>query len=688
MPKNQRENQYWSLRQELGLMGGVRSVKLKCWGHEDRTASATASLGDDGRILINCHAGCRIEDILAAKGYEMKDLYPPDQNKRPSKPPPAKREAEYMYLPDLKKVKMRNDDSSKFCFWQHLSNGKWTKGRNGIEPPLFTNGIESDALYIVEGEKDVLTLKLFVLAAVSLPDGADSKWKQQYAEAFQGKEVYIIQDNDKAGKDFAHRIASKLQGIASSVKVLDLTNAADLPLKADITDFCEKYGKEETLATIQALIATTPEWEPSMAPEPPATTEQPRRYTGNIFPGEQISIAVVKTALQDLGIAVRYNQLLKEVEIKGLPSCYSSTNAVNVLPAHLMDYLKMREVKGANQQTVDMYLSCIADEFRFNPIKEMLDSCTWDGTDRLSEIYRILGVTETKYQTYIRKWLIQCIALGLNEEENPIGAEGVLVLQGEQGLAKTSFFRIITPNPRWFCEGAVIDVAQKDTILNALGAWITELGELDSTLKREQSALKAFITSPADKIRAPYAKNATRTPRRTSFAGSVNPADYLRDETGSRRFWTVPVTSIDKKTLFSLPQTWAKQLWAQVYKLYQENPNGFRLTDEEMKQLQDDNRSFAIPLPYETEIRELLDYSMPVDRWQWWSAKEIRKFLPVNADAVKVGKALKKVVESLPPNTAPSVPPTAPKTIRKIHGTYEYFLPLKHFDLDWGERVG
>jgi hypothetical protein len=100
---NQRENRYWDLRHDLELIGGVTQKKFKCWGHEDRTASATASLGSDGRILINCHAGCRVEDILAARGYEMKDLYPPDQDKRPSKPKQrGKFETEYFYLPDLK----------------------------------------------------------------------------------------------------------------------------------------------------------------------------------------------------------------------------------------------------------------------------------------------------------------------------------------------------------------------------------------------------------------------------------------------------------------------------------------------------------------------------------------------------------------------------------------------------------
>lgn len=387
----------------------------------------------------------------------------------------------------------------------------------------------------------------------------------------------------------------------------------------------------------------------------------------------RIDLDVVSTALDELEISVRYNQLLKETEIKGLPCCYSQESAVNILPTYLMDYLKSCSYKGVSQQAVDAYLFCIADQNRYNPIKDYLQSGTWDGVDRFPEIYRILGVTEPKYQTYIQKWFIQCVALGLNDEDEPIGADGVLVLQGEQGLAKTSFFRIMSPFPRWFVEGAIIDMGTKDSLITALSGWITELGELDSTIKKEQSSLKAFITRPEDRIRAPYARNDTRAPRRTSFCGTVNPKDYLKDETGSRRFWTVPVTNTDKKALFSLPRDWVNQLWYQAYQMYLADPAGFRLTDKEVSTLQEDNREFEQALPYEVEIRELLDCTLPVERWEWWKASTIAKLIPGNASAVKVGKALSRVGLRLCEDH-----PGWSKTSRVIHGATEYLLPLSH----------
>lgn len=404
--------------------------------------------------------------------------------------------------------------------------------------------------------------------------------------------------------------------------------------------------------------------------------EYAKAATGEQSQTGTVNIDNVAKCLDDLEIMLRYNQLTKEAEVTGLPSCYSTENAVNILPVYLMDFMRECGFSGVTQQTIDGCLACIADRNRYNPILEYLQEGTWDGSDRFPEIYRILGVEDPVYQTYIRKWFIQCVALGLNDEEHPIGADGMLVLQGEQGLAKTSFFRIMSPFPRWFVEGAIIDMRDKDTIITALSGWITELGELDSTLKKEQMSIKAFITNRSDKIRVPYARTPATAPRRTSFCGTVNPKNYLKDETGTRRFWTVPVERIDKRALFSLRPEWVKQLWLQTYRMYQLDPSGFRLTDKEMERLQRNNQEFNAPLRYEAEIRELLDLTLPPERWEWWRAVELigEDRFPKNADSAQIGKALARV--------ARDVAVKGYKPTRTMHGKPECYVPIKHNQQD------
>ena len=66
------------------LLGNLHKVKstgrgrwtCSCPSHEDKSPSMHVKLDDDGKILINCKAGCGAEDILGAIGMEFSDLMP------------------------------------------------------------------------------------------------------------------------------------------------------------------------------------------------------------------------------------------------------------------------------------------------------------------------------------------------------------------------------------------------------------------------------------------------------------------------------------------------------------------------------------------------------------------------------------------------------------------------------------
>lgn len=265
-----------------GVKGGGGQYSARCPNHGDQHNSLSVSVGKDGKILLHCHAGCSVEDIVWSMGLTMQDLFaelkPGDEFPAynvPKKQDKAAFEAEYIYLltnPLLKKVKMREPNGGKFCYWMHQTpDGKWEKGRGGIDPPLYTStdgGPLPGGVFLVEGEKDVETLKTLGNAAVSLPDGAKSKWRPEYGEVLKGRTVVIIQDNDEPGKKFAQLMAKELHGLASSVKVLDLTQAwEELPPKGDTTDLIQHMGPEAGMLAILQLAKDTPEWVPAAASE-------------------------------------------------------------------------------------------------------------------------------------------------------------------------------------------------------------------------------------------------------------------------------------------------------------------------------------------------------------------------------------------------------------------------------------
>ena len=111
------------------------------------------------------------------------------------------------------------------------------------------------------------------------------------------------------------------------------------------------------------------------------------------------------------------------------------------------------------------------------------------------------------------------------------------------------------------------DLHSKDAAVQLAGVWIIELAELDSLGRAESSTIKAFMSRQSDRYRPPYGKRAEDAPRQCVFAGSVNLNEYLKDETGGRRFW--PVKCGDKFDLAGLERD-RDQLWAESMARYGE----------------------------------------------------------------------------------------------------------------------
>ena len=402
----------------------------------------------------------------------------------------------------------------------------------------------------------------------------------------------------------------------------------------------------------------------------PETDEEAAIALGR-YEGELLTMDALRTTLRAFGISVRFNSVTRRVEIRGLSPDYSVENAANTLPVFLLDKLKALRMKNVTKNNVTDYLANIADINRYNPVLEMLHRVEWDRMDRLSMILRIMGVEPGSFHAMlVKKWLVQGVALAHNTLEHIEPSSGVLTLQGGQQIGKTSLIRRIAVFSEWFVEGATLDMRNKDDIIRATSAWITELGEVDSTLQKEQSSLKAFITQRVDQIRAPYARESTYTPRRTSFCATVNPGQFLRDDTGDLRFWVVPTPAIDLKTLFSLPVEWFMQLWAEAFRWWAENPNSFRLTNDEKKRLDVQNQEFRCALPIEEDIRQAMDGTLPEMEWGEFSASELGRqlfFMSYRpSDTGRIGRVLSKLARE-----------DACITRRVLHGVPRYRLPIR-----------
>lgn len=257
-----------------GVKGTGNQYSAICPAHDDHNASLSVSTGKDGKIIMKCHAGCDIRDILNELNLTESDLFP--ELMQPKAVPRDKWEliARYNYTDEngcflFQKTRWKTANGKTFTWSHQDQGGNWKKGRGGHEPVLYnlSETVRADTVYLVEGEKDVETLKASQLVATSPPDGAASDWQPQYTQALTGKTVYIIQDNDEPGKAFARKAANTLYGAAKQIKVIDLTQDWDkLPEHGDATD-AYHLTPDDFKAKLEALTIVTPDFEPSAEPE-------------------------------------------------------------------------------------------------------------------------------------------------------------------------------------------------------------------------------------------------------------------------------------------------------------------------------------------------------------------------------------------------------------------------------------
>jgi putative DNA primase/helicase len=135
----------------------------------------------------------------------------------------------------------------------------------------------------------------------------------------------------------------------------------------------------------------------------------------------------------------------------------------------------------------------------------------------------------------IRKWAISAVARALVPA---CKVDTVLVLVGDQGVGKSSFFSAM--GGEWFSD-TPMDMASKDRFQQLHGTWIYEWSELSSIRMADLEDIKAFITSQDDRFRASYAAETLSHKRRGIIVGSTNTPQFLRDPTGDRRFWPVTI---------------------------------------------------------------------------------------------------------------------------------------------------
>ncbi len=232
----------------------------RCPAHDDQKPSLSVSVGDDGRVLIHCHAGCPSERIVQMLGLEMSDLFPTKLN---GNGPERKIVATYPYTDENGRLLFEVVRYEPKAFSQRRPDGRggWVWNINGVRRVLYKlpnllKAVQSGELvFIVEGEKDADALGALGLTATTNPHGA-GKWREEYSDTLKGAHVVILPDNDDAGRKHAESVAKLLWGKAKSIKIVELSGDG---IK-DVSDWLTRGGTREQLLD---MVARAREWAPA-----------------------------------------------------------------------------------------------------------------------------------------------------------------------------------------------------------------------------------------------------------------------------------------------------------------------------------------------------------------------------------------------------------------------------------------
>lgn len=257
----------------LASLNGGRGTTIRCQAHNDRNPSLSISSGDEGRILVNCHAGCAPETVVAALGLTLADLMADIKPKESRKGGAGRIVATYDYTDEAGKLlyQVVRFDPKDFRQRRPDGNGGWTWKLDSVKqvpyrlPVLLAAELE-EAVIVCEGEKDCDALAALDITTTTNSGGA-GRWRPEFAAHLKGRDVIIIPDNDSPGRRHAQDVARSLHGVAKSVRVLELPG---LPEKGDVSDW---LADGHTVAELAALAEGACEWSP--APAAPSTGQVP-----------------------------------------------------------------------------------------------------------------------------------------------------------------------------------------------------------------------------------------------------------------------------------------------------------------------------------------------------------------------------------------------------------------------------
>ena len=557
-----------------------------------------------------------LERKFNAKYIEHYDYFLTDQSGK----------AVYAYT----KVRLQDKAGKKKLIYGRFNGDRFILGLQGKKakdiPAIYGSSIRTiqeaiehqKTIFYVEGEKDTNTLMRKGYTVFTC--GGSGDWKKSVSEIVRQANVIILADNDEPGEQLAYQVMQDLQLISNSVRIIKPMPDVD---KADITDYFEAGHTVEEFENLIRNVDDTESICTDVQQDQKQDTGKKRTVTqksndevvggpalvfkfldcnydedGNVKSVKQLvhNFEIVMDKDSRFAGKIRLNEFAQQPYLYGnVP--WENENNCRAWSSHddsaLFSLIQADYGLKSRQDFADA-LKNVSMRNKFHPVRELLDSLTWDGKEHIRSLLpEYLGAEDSDY-TYqvMRLWMLGAVSRVYKPGSK---FDYTIILQGSQGIGKSTFLKLMALDDLWFNDS--LDSLDSDKAVQSLtGSWIIELAELKSLARTAGGveSVKRFLTATQDKYRIPYERRADTFYRQCVFAGTTNKDDFLQDETGNRRFLIIH-TGFTKtsKSLFT-PEVMddIKQAWAEAVHIWKNEDPELILPEncmQQAKELQEAN---------------------------------------------------------------------------------------------------
>lgn len=346
--------------------------------------------------------------------------------------------------------------------------------------------------------------------------------------------------------------------------------------------------------------------------------------TGYIYPTPK-NVAVIFRNAEEWKDCFGFNEFTQQIVFTKNVPAHSECVAGPLVDFHyacIKEWLNSPQsdfASGISSETVREAVDLVARNSanRFHPVRDYLRSLEWDGITRLETwLHTYFGAVDTDVTRLIGpKFLLSLVGRAMNPG---CQADYTLVMESTQGEGKSTGMKMLMPQEEWFTD-KISDLHSKDASIDIQGKWLIEMAEMDQISRADVSSVKAFLTRTSDHYREPYGRVAADHPRQCVFFGTTNKREYLKDDTGGRRFWPVPVGTwgVGHRPKKDLIVQDRDMLWAEAVVRYDAKERCYPTVEEE-----------KILLVEQSKRYEDSSWTVPVLQWCDYPVSTVTEFDP------------------------------------------------------------